>query len=278
MAVNFPYLDVSNCNASVKVAQNGAQVFGFDRVGEAPVLWVSPSATYEMGRPLRGGMPICWPWFGAHPTDASLPRNGFARVMPWELEDFAETGKGVTASSFKLRDAEETRKIWPYRFELTLSVEVSRTLKVTLITKNLDEKPFEISQAISAYLFIGDIQGVEVEGLEGHEYVDRVSGETRVQNGPVVVKGETERIYRHSDSCCLVDKRIGRKIHMNKQGSESTVVWNPWEEKARQIPDIPDDGFRNMMCLAAANGVDEQVVCGPGEVVTLEMKIGLESI
>ncbi len=278
MAVNFPYLDVSNCNASVKVAQNGAQVFGFDRVGEAPVLWVSPSATYEMGRPLRGGMPISWPWFGGHPTDASLPKNGFARVMPWELEDFAETGKGVTASSFKLRDSEETRKIWPYRFELTLSVEVSRTLKVTLVTKNLDEKPFEISQAISAYLFIGDIEGVEVEGLEGHEYVDRVSGETGVQHGPIAVRGETERIYRHSGSCSLVDKRIGRKIHMDKQGSESTVLWNPWEEKARQIPDLPDDGFRNMMCLAAANGVDEQLVCGPGEEVTLEMKIGLESI
>ncbi len=278
MAVNFPYLDVSNCNASVKVAQNGAQVFGFDRVGEAPVLWVSPSATYEMGRPLIGGMPVCWPWFGIPPTDASLPRNGFAKVMAWELEDFAETGKGVTASSFKLRDSEETRKMWPYRFELTLSLEVSKTLRVMLVTKNLDEKPFEISQAISAYFFIGDIEGVEVEGLEGHEYVDKVSGETGVQQGPVVVIGETERIYRHSDSCCLVDKRIGRKIHMNKQGSEATVVWNPWDEKSRQIPDLPDDGFRNMVCVEAGSGLHEKVVCGPGEEVMLGMQIRPESV
>jgi len=278
MAVNFPYLDVSNCNASVKVAQNGAQIFGFDRVGEAPVLWVSPSATYEMGRPLRGGMPVCWPWFGVHPTDASMPRHGFVRVMPWELEDFAETSKGVTASSFKLRDTEETRKMWPHRFELTMGVEVSKALKVKLVTKNMDEKPFDISQAISAYFFIGDIEGVEVEGLEGHEYVDKVSGESKVQNGPVVITGETERIYRHSGSCSLVDKRIGRKIHMDKQGSESTVVWNPWKEKARQIPDLPDDGFRNMVCVEAASGLHEKIVCGPGEKVMLEINIGVESI
>ena len=280
MAVNFPYLDVSNCNASVRVAQNGGQIFGFDRVGEPPVLWISPSAIYKSGVALRGGIPICWPWFGPHPKDESLPQHGFARIMPWELEDFYESDKGVTVSSFKLTDSKQTMNMWPHRFELTLHVEVSKALKIRLVTKNKDERPFEITQALHSYFFVGDIGQVEIDGLDGKEYVDVTTGKSHVQKGPLVIDGETDRIYRHKATCRLVDKSIGRTITVEPKGSGSTVVWNPWKEKACSLPDFPDDGYRNMVCIEAANSgvMDDKVVVDPGQEYTLEKNIYIDSI
>ncbi len=279
MAVDFPYLDVSNCNASVKVAQNGAQIFGFDRVGEPPIIWISQKAVYKKGEPLRGGMPVCWPWFGAHPHDASKPRHGFARVMPWELEEFSELEKGVTLSSFKLTHSEESLKIWPYKFELTLFVEVSKSLRVRLVTKNVDDNPFEITQALRSYFFVGDIEQVEITGLEGKEYIDFVNGEKEgVQEGPLVINSETDRIYRHDGSCRLVDRRLGRAIVIDKNGSNSTVVWNPWEDKAKKMADFPDDGFRNMVCIEVANTQEDKVVLEPGQEYQLEKRIAVEQL
>ncbi len=279
MAVNFPYLDISNCNASVKVAQNGAQIFGFDRVGEPPVIWVSPEAIYKKGFPLRGGIPICWPWFGPHPEDEKKPQHGFARIMSWELEDFSDSDKGVTLSSFSLSESEDTLRLWPYRFRLTLSVEVSKALTIRLNTKNTDDRPFEITQALHAYFFVGDIQDVEIEGLDGHYYVDKVKGgEEARQDGSLFITSETDRIYRHTGSCRLIDRRFGRVIVIDKKGSGSTVVWNPWQEKARQMADFPDDGFRNMVCIEAANVLEDRVRLEPGQEFTLEKRIEVDSL
>ncbi len=280
MAINFPYLDISNCNASVRVAQNGAQIFGFDRVGEAPVLWISPKAVYEKGKPLRGGIPICWPWFGPHPTDSEKPRHGFARLMPWELEEFSESQKGVTVSSFKLSHNEETLKLWPYKFDLTLTVEVSKALNISLTTKNLDDKPFEITQALHSYFFVGDIQDIEIKGLEGHDYVDLTDGEkVKSQGGePLFITSETDRIYHHQGHCSLVDNRLGRVIRIDKSGSNSTVVWNPWEEKAKSLPDFPDDGFKNMVCIEVANALDDKVTLEPGQEYTIEKNIQVAAL
>ncbi len=274
MAVDFPYLDISNCNASVRIAQNGAQIFGFDRVGEAPVIWISPKAIYKKGFPLRGGIPICWPWFGPHPEGKEKPQHGFVRIMPWELKDFSESDKGVTRSSFSLSESKDTLRFWPYRFRLTLSVEVSKALTIRLTTENTDDKPFEITQALHTYFFVGDVHDIEIQGLDGHEYVDKVKGgKEGCQKGSLVIKSETDRVYRHKGRCRLLDKRLDRVIVIDKKGSGSTVVWNPWKEKARQMADFPDDGFRNMVCIEAANTMEDRVRIEPGQDFTLEKRI-----
>jgi len=216
--------------------------------------------------PIRGGIPVCWPWFGAHPDRDDLPIHGFARISDWSVEsaDSVEAGTRVVLS---LADSDATRALWPHRFTLTLAITVGEALTLELETVNKGDEPFSFTQALHSYFTVGCIHDTTVRGLEGARYLDTV-GEVveKVQDGVIRFTEETDRDYFDTTAECIIDDPVlGREIHVAKTGSNSTVVWNPWTEKSKRMSDFPDDGFPGMLCVETTNATKfDTVVVEPG--------------
>jgi len=235
--------------------------------GEEEVLYLSPDAVYKEGKAIRGGIPVCWPWFNAHPADPEQPSHGLVRGRFWELLDAAEDPSGVTLR-FGIRVG-----IW----NAEITVKAGEELEVTLESKNVSEVPIVVSGALHTYLGVSDISQVRIVNLDGCAYLDTVGGpEMRKQKGDVTFDREVDRIYESSSSTLIVDDLSGRTILIEKSGSPSTVVWNPWAEKAAAMGDMPDDGYRKFCCIEAAIANDRAVVVMPGSSHVLSTRISVE--
>lgn len=270
----LPVVDVSNRHGTLAVSLYGGHVLSYRPAGHEPVLFVSESSAYTPGKPIRGGIPLCWPWFGAHPGDATMPMHGFARLLHWTLDgvDLAEDGTDVRLS---LRDGEQTRTFWPHDFELALRVGLRDELRVDLTTRNTDQRPFVLTQALHTYFGVGDIGGVAIEGLENASFFDSLTRSPMPAEGaPIRIRSEVDRVYGGTTSDCLIrDAALGRQIRVAKQGSRSTVVWNPWIEKSKRMPDFGDNEYTRMLCIESTNARDDSVVLAPNETHTLTQRI-----
>ena len=262
----FPVMSVRNAHADAAIALQGADVTSFQPHGQEPVLFLSRHAAYAPGKAIRGGIPICWPWFGPHPTDPTKPDHGFARTRPWSVLDTMAMPNGATRVRLGLTDDAETRALWPHAFSLELAVTVGATLEVALVTRNTGREAFVCSGALHSYFRIGDVTASMIQGLEGTPYVDKVDGgRLKVQQGPVTIAGETDRVYTDTTaSCLIVDPTLGRRVTVAKRGSRSTVVWNPWRDKARRLADFGDDEYTEMVCVEVANAGADTVTVAPG--------------
>ena len=266
------YIEISNSSADARIAMQGAHLFHYRRGNEPPLLWPSPDSLFEPGKAIRGGIPVCWPWFGPHPSDNALPQHGFARTSTWKLHETHEIGEGTSTITMRLHDSPETRKLWPFRFRLTLHVTVSRSLTVNLVTSNLDEEPFEISSALHSYLSVSDIRRTTIEGLDGRRYFDKVTGSPGFQKGRLHIDRETDRIYQEVQYPLTV-RNEEQTVNIHARGSASAVVWNPWHDKCSVMTDMPDDGWKTMLCIEAANVMDDARVIEPGGEHTLTAAI-----
>ncbi len=262
----FPIVSVRNAHADAAIALQGTDITGFQPHGQEPVLFLSQHAVYAPGKAIRGGIPICWPWFGPHPTDPTKPDHGFARTRPWSVRDTAAMPNGATRVRLGLIDDAETHALWPYAFALELIVTVGATLEVTLVARNTGHEPFVCGGALHSYFRVGDVTAITIQGLEGTAYVDKVAGSrSKVQQGPVTIAGETDRVYTETTaSCVIVDPTLGRRVTVAKEGSRSTVVWNPWRDKARRLTDFGADEYTGMVCVEVANAGDDIVTVAPG--------------
>jgi glucose-6-phosphate 1-epimerase len=235
--------------------------------GEEEVLYLSPDAVFREGKPIRGGIPVCWPWFNAHPADTEQPSHGLVRGRFWEFLDADEDDSGVRLR-FGFRDG-----IWNAELTVTAGLD----LEVSLVSENLSEVPILISGALHTYLRVSDIGQVRVVGLDGCDYLDTVGGrEMRKQKGDVAFLGEVDRIYESSSGVLLVDDLSGRTLLIGKSGSPSTVVWNPWAEKAAALGDLPDDGYHSFCCIEAAIANDKAAIVMPGDSHVLMTRISVE--
>jgi len=261
-----PVVSVRNAHAAAAIALQGADVTGFQPHGQEPVLFLSRHAVYASGKAIRGGIPICWPWFGPHPTDPTKPDHGFARTRPWSVLATMAMPDGAARVRLGLTDDAETRALWPYAFALELVVTVGATLEVTLVARNTGHEPFVCGGALHSYFHVGDVTAITIQGLEGTAYVDKVAGDRpKVQQGPVTIAGETDRVYTGTTaSCTIVDPTLGRRVTVAKEGSRSTVVWNPWRDKARRLADFGDDEYTEMVCVEVANAGADTVTVPPG--------------
>jgi len=258
----FELIEVKNSAGSATIALQGAQLLSWTPAGEKPVIWLSKNAKYMQGKSVRGGIPICWPWFGPHPEESSFPAHGFARNLVWEVAG-TKSLTNMTQIDLRLIPNEAS---WPYPSELECRVKVGKTLEVELITRNTGLEPFTLGCALHTYFEVGDVRKVEVLGLEEAAYIDKVNGGKNRQSGPVTVNSEVDRIYLDTASDCLIrDPIYGRVIRVEKQGSRSTVVWNPWLEKAGKMGDLGDDGYLNMLCVESCNAADDVVTVPPGK-------------
>lgn len=271
LANGFSYIEVKNSSAEAKVALQGAHIFHYAREGEEPILWLSEVSDFEYGKAIRGGVPVCWPWFGFN-EDKSLPQHGFARISMWEFVFGDEVDERTTTLTFRLTHNEKTLVMWHYKFELELKITISSVLTMELKTTNLDDKSCEISQALHTYFAISDISRVAIKGLDKKPYLDALTYKYEVQNGDISFNQEVDRVYQEVDSE-IVLKDKNREIHIKNQGSSSVVVWNPWIEKTSRMSAMQEDAYKWMLCIESANAFDDARIIKPNESHALKATI-----
>ncbi len=267
----FEYIEVQNSSATAKVALQGAHLFEYQRVGQEAILWLSEISDFEQGRAIRGGVPLCWPWFGFS-EDKTLPQHGFARTTMWEFVGANEIDESETTLLFRLTNNEQTLKIWNYKFLLELQITISKELKMELKTTNLDERAFKISQALHTYFSVSHISEVAIKGLDKKPYLDALSWQKEVQRGNIRFEEEVDRVYQEvNNEIILVDKN--REIHIKNTNSASVVVWNPWIEKTSRMSAMKEDAYEHFVCIESANAFDDTRVIEPMQSHTLIAQI-----
>jgi len=264
----MPQVMVRNRAASASIALQGAHILSFIPTNQQDLLWMSDDATFAKGKSLRGGIPICWPWFGAHDSDASLPAHGHARTSEWSLIKATDLGTDTTQLIFELKDSTETRRFWNNATRLQYSVTIGKELSVSLESTNLQGHDITIGAALHTYFHIGDIEQAAVDGLNKCDYLDKVEGFARKsQAGLVRIHSEVDRIYLDTPQRCEIrDPVLRRRIIINSQGSHSTVIWNPGPMVAEKMGDLGKQGYRRMLCVETANAAEDTQILTPNQV------------
>jgi D-hexose-6-phosphate mutarotase len=263
----FIVIEIKTAFSTATLALQGAHVMRWQLKGQKPVIWLSKAAKFAPGKSIRGGVPLCWPWFGAHATEAGYPGHGFARTLPWTLLDARQLPDGRVRLEFEPVMNDAARAQWPHASAVKYSVTVGQELVVGLATKNTGQAAFQLSQALHTYFEIGDIHTASVAGLAGCTYIDKVAGGKRVkQKGNVSFSGETDRVYLGTQGCFgIIDPELKRTLLITSTGSRSTVVWTPWTEKAAKMGDFGKQGENKMVCVETANAADDVITLAPGE-------------
>ncbi|MDD4929020.1 MAG: D-hexose-6-phosphate mutarotase [Gallionella sp.] len=273
-------IDNALCRASLCL--QGAHLMSWQPESQTvPVVWLSRDTKPAAGKSIRGGAPVCWPWFGAHASDSAFPGHGFARTVPWRVIESGTEPDGATRLTLRLVPSDKTRMQWPHDCNLDLTVIAGETLRMELSTENTGASDFVIGEALHTYLQIGDIGAVRVTGLEGCEYWDKVGGSNlRRQDGDIVFSGETDRVYVNTAAQCVIhDDKLKRRIYIAKSGSLSTVVWTPWIEKANKMGDMGQpDGWREMVCIESVNALENVVTVAAGARHTMIVEYRAESV
>ena len=270
----LPVAEIQTAQASARLALQGAQVLAWQPAGHLPVIWLSQAAVFEPGQAVRGGVPVCWPWFGAR---AGLPAHGFVRTRLWELRDVSEDLAQPMVLRLGLRDDDSTRALWDFAFDLELVVTVGATLTLALTTRNTGDQAFTLTQALHSYFCVGDIAQTSVQGLDGTDYLDKVQDFALArQTGPLEFRGETDRIYINTRADCRIEDRLWqRRLQVAKTGSSSTVVWNPGREREQTLPDMAAGAYRGMLCVETCNAGPDQISVAPGCAHTLSACISV---
>jgi glucose-6-phosphate 1-epimerase len=277
----LPLIEIDNANAKAVISLYSGQVLSFQPKSAAQdVLFVSNKAYFQTGKAIKGGIPICWPWFGSDPEGQGRPAHGFVRNRMWTIAQSLETPEGNTQVTLTMTNTPETQTIWPHAFVLSLVVTIGQSLTVELITQNQGNTPFTITQALHTYFKIGDINQVQVTGLEGIHYLDKTDGGSeKTQAGAVTVTQEVDRVYTNVTAPELVinDASLARRIGISTEGSKTTIVWNPWIEIAKNMADLDDLDYLQFICVETANAADDVVFIAPGASARLTANYRVES-
>ncbi|HGS5166974.1 TPA: D-hexose-6-phosphate mutarotase [Vibrio harveyi] len=250
--------------ATAGIALHGGHVVSFTPAGKEDLIWMSEKAIFDGKAALRGGIPVCWPWFGR----IAAPAHGFARTAEWELVEHRENDNGVIVE-LALFPTEETHDIWPHMFDAHLMVEISDQLKVTLKVTNIDDAEWTFSGALHTYLNVGDIKQAQTTGM-GPEYIDSLKEGEICQGGDVLQLTDTiDRVYTQPEAQILVkDAVLNRTLSVENQGHNSAVLWNPWATGAQGMGDMADNGYETMLCVEStvhAPSIKQGKTLQPGE-------------
>ncbi len=270
----LPMIEIENGLATALISLHAGQVLAYRPADVAQdLLFLSERAYFAPGKAIKGGIPVCWPWFGADPEGGGRPAHGFVRSMPWILRDTSTLDGGATRVTLGLADDDATRALWPHRYNVMVEITVGSSLRVELITRNAEDRPFTITQALHTYFKVGDATRTRVLGLEGCRYIDKAKGGNDAvitQQGPVTVSGEVNRIYQAvPPALSIEDPALGRRVGIATENSTTCIVWNPWIETARAMDDLDDEDYRIMLCVETANAADEVIEVPAGGEVRL---------
>lgn len=277
---DIPFVEIHNKHASALISLQGAHLLSWIPHGEDDVIWLSEDAKFAAGKSVRGGIPICWPWFGAHKTDADYPAHGFARTTDWQILTTEALDDRSTRITFTTQPQPETEAMWPPETSVQYQVTIGEKLEMELITHNNGSKPIIICQALHTYFKVADVSKVSLHGLDDTRYLDKLENfRKKVQHGPVYIKEEVDRIYLDTASDCVIEDNIlKRNIVIHKCGSHSTVVWNPWQETADKMGDLGQNGYKQMLCVESSNAAEDIVVIDPGKAHQLWVQYDVQSI
>jgi glucose-6-phosphate 1-epimerase len=260
-------------SAELLVAEQGAQVLSYRRHGEPPLIWLSEQARYQQGQGVRGGVPVCWPWFG------DLQRNppavqammqgeaafhGLARTLDWQLQETQEHA-GLVTLNFAL-DLPDGLPGWPHAASARLHIELGEQLQLRLLTRNLGSTPLALSQALHSYFAVSDIHQVRVQGLDGCRYIETLDNwSEQRQAGDLQFAGETDRIYLDVPARVVIEDPLWqRRLVLESSGSRSAIVWNPWIDKSTRLTQFHPDAWQGMLCIETANVLEDYVVLAVG--------------
>lgn len=261
----LPGIRVETPAASGVIYLNGAHVAEWTPADQRPVLWLSQSSVFEPGKPIRGGVPLIWPWFGAGASNQLAPAHGFARLEQWHLEQANVSPSGTANIVLGLEGSEVDPSLspdLPHDYRLEMHVSMGRTLLLQLVVIAGDH-PVTFEEGLHTYFAVGDITKVRVAGLDGAAYSDRMTNQSTTQDGDVTFTAETDRVYESRGTVRIVDEAWQRTILIEKVGSAQTVVWNPWVAKAAAMPDFGDSEYPEMVCVEAVNTRDQTIVLQP---------------
>ena len=278
---------VRTAQAELLLAEQGAQILSYRRHGQPPLIWLSEQAAYRQGQGVRGGIPICWPWFGdlaRNPpavqamVQGPAPFHGLARTLPWRLQAVTEQDAALCLSL--LLELPDGLPGWAHPASLQLDILLGDALQLRLRTRNLGTAPLAVSQALHSYFAVSDIRQVRVDGLDGCRYLETLEGwAERRQQGALQFAGETDRLYLDlPPRLVLEDPLWQRRIVLQSRGSRSAVLWNPWIGKAAQLSQFAADAWQGMLCIETANVWDDCLLLPPGGEQVLELSLSSEPL
>jgi glucose-6-phosphate 1-epimerase len=258
---------------------HGGHVSHFQPKHERPVLWMSARSRFEAGKAIRGGVPVCFPWFGPKRGAPEAPMHGFARILPWAVSSVTREPDGSLHAVLELTAEAAARGGFPLELALRLSLGVSRSLRMELGVRNVDGAAATFEEALHSYLAVSDARGLSIRGLEGAAYLDKTAGLARNPGAaaPITIAAETDRVYNGTTATVVVeDPGWRRRIVVSKSGSATTVVWNPWIAKAKAMPDFGDDEWPGMVCVETANAGDDAITLAPGATHVMTATLAVE--
>jgi len=273
---SFPLIKINNQYASAVISLYGGQVLSYTKHEADELLFLSDKAFYEVGKAIKGGIPICWPWFGADPEGKGRSAHGFARNSLWNLDSTEQTASGETKVVISLLSNETIKKQFPFEFKLSLKVVVGKDLGLELTTYNMDEESFDITQALHTYFAVDDVNSVAVLGLNGSEYLDKAMSnageENKTQNGNVIFDGEVDRIYLNVPSNLKIKQKDSVKsVEIKSTNNKAAVVWNPWKELCEKSADLKPDDYTRFVCVETANAADDVIKIMPSKKFSLRV-------
>lgn len=292
-SIQFDELDgwrIRHRDAELLIARQGAQILGYQVDGQQPLIWRNEAAVFKQGKPVRGGMPVCWPWFGnldRNPDSVQAMRqssepakaHGEVRALNWELLGAGEDGDALLVE-LVLPEAEGRLPGWPHKVALKLSIRLDQALNVSLVSFNASGEAVTFSQALHTYFAVSDVRQIRIQGLDGLSYIETLEGwEKREQAGDLTFSGETDRIYLDTPNLLgIVDPQWQRRVLIQTTGSSSAVLWNPWIEKTQRFTDMAADGWQGMVCVETANVLDDVVTLSPDEMHVMSVSIWSEAL
>lgn len=274
-ANGFEFLIIEHQKLSAAFALHGGHLVHFQLADQAPIIWLSKTAIFNDKKAIRGGVPVCWPWFGAADPalGENLPAHGFARTSKWALGDISESTEGVVVE-LKLHSNEATLALWPFQFELTLKATLSDTLKLELITENKSATSLTYRSALHTYLNISAPENVSVSGLNEYFYNSLKGKVLETGDTTLLIDQAIDAIYNKANGQILLeDRKLQRTLSITNTGNDSEVLWTPWVEGAQAFADMPDNGYQTMLCIESTITGEHGQQVAAGEKHTLSTYI-----
>ena len=264
---DLPFITITNKYAEADICLYGAQITSFRPMRTTDVLWMSPYSIFEKGKAIRGGIPVCFPWFGPHGSDSALPQHGFARTSMWEVTKVDTLEKGETYVSMQLKSSEETKAYWPHDFVAEMIFVIGDSLSVTLKVTNPSDSAISYTSALHTYFNLSAIENIKIAGLANTHYENQLDGNRYVQEEELLEVSEaiTRHYFDTEADCNIHDPYFKRDIRIAKEGSKCSTVWNPGAEVCEQMSDMPNDGHETFVCLETVNKINDQIDLAPGE-------------
>lgn len=274
---SLTYAAITTPQAAATVYLQGAHLAAWQPSGQKPILFLSRKSDLTPGKPIRGGVPIAFPWFAARHDGKTGPSHGFARIQEWTLAFAAMAGDDLHLT-FTLAPTEMSRSLGFDNFRLAYQLTIGRTLTMQLTVANEAATPLVFEEALHTYYAVTDVHEINITGLDGVTYLDKVDDfKPKVQQGPVTITQQTDRVYLNTTSACIIHDAAGkRRIHVEKTGSDTTVTWNPWENGASKIADLDPTEWHEFVAVETVNAAANTITLAPKATHVMQAHVTVE--